>query len=55
MMSFLTNRFGKPTVIDISDNEDQAKVMEMIASKHEEIKPGTWKSIHDRSIFEEDK
>lgn len=47
-------RFGKPTVIDICDT-DQEKIMDLVKSRHDEIKADTWKNIHDRSIFQEDK
>lgn len=47
-------RFGKPTILDISET-DQEKIMDLVKTRHNEIKAGTWENIQDRSIFEEDK
>lgn len=50
----LFSRFGKPTILDISET-DQEKIMDLVKTRHNEIKAGTWENMHDRSIFEEDK
>ena len=47
-------RFGKPNLLDIGGC-DQAQILDLVKNKYDELKKGTYDSILDRSIFEEEK
>lgn len=50
---FFSPRFGKMHVLDVCDT-DQTKILEVAADKYNQMYPGCWNDLMDRSIMDEE-